>query len=138
MKLETDLVLVCRLRGRQELPVQSIDTRHIISSLVYVPGGILSENIHWVVDLNVQVVTNIRQLLSLSRDDLHVLSHDLIRRTACLAELTTNEDALAVHLWLVCIFALVLERYGNFGDAFILSQWRNLMKNVEKLTLRLP
>ena len=50
----------------------------MIGTATCIPGGILSEDVHRVVDLNIQVVTNIRQLLSLSRDDLPVLGHNLI------------------------------------------------------------
>lgn len=35
----------------------------------HVPGGILRKNVHRVVDLNIHVVADIGQLLSLVRDD---------------------------------------------------------------------
>ena len=76
----------------------------------------MREDIHRVVYLNVHVIADCLQLLALCRDDLAVPILDLVRRSAILGEPTGDNDALAILLWPVRFFALVLENDRDLRD----------------------
>lgn len=69
----------------------------------------LSEDVHRIVDLDVHMVADSLQLLTLRRDDLPVPALDLVRGSAILGEPAGNHDALAIVLRSVRFIALVLE-----------------------------
>lgn len=83
------------------------------------PSRILSEDVHRIIDLDVHVVTNIRQLFTLGRDRLAILGHDLVRRVAMDAEFPLNNDTVAVFPRLVSILALILDSNCNLGISVI-------------------
>jgi hypothetical protein len=77
----------------------------------------LRENVHWIIDLNVHMVTYGRQLVLLSGDDLAILGLDLPGGVSFLGEPAGNENTLAIFLGLIGFFALVLDGDGDFGYA---------------------
>ena len=69
----------------------------------------LCKNVHGIVDLNIHVVANCRQLVSLGRYDFAILRFDLVRGRAFLGEAAGDNDAVAVLFVPVCVFPLVLQ-----------------------------
>ena len=69
----------------------------------------LGEDIHRVIDLDVHVITNGRELLAFSGDDPSILALDLIRGRAFLGETPGDHDTLAIILGAIRLFSLILQ-----------------------------
>ena len=77
----------------------------------------LSEDVHWIVYLYVHVVANSRELLSFGRDDPSILTLDLVRGGTFLGEAPRNDDASAIVLRAIRLFALVLQNDRHLRDS---------------------
>lgn len=78
----------------------------------------LSQNIHWIVHLDVHVVTDSGELVLLRRDNLGLIfALDLPAGGAVASEPAGNNNSFTILLWLVGFFALVLNVDGNLGLA---------------------
>lgn len=69
----------------------------------------LCKNIHWVINLDIHVVADRRELISLGRDDSAIFRLDLVRRRAFLRKATRDHNAVAIDIVLIGVLSLVLE-----------------------------
>jgi hypothetical protein len=80
-------------------------------------GQTLRENIHGIVDLDIHVVTDCRQLFLLGRNDSSVKTLDFPGARSVLGKTAGNKDGLAILFRLVSLVALILQLDCHFGDA---------------------
>lgn len=73
----------------------------------------LSEDVERVVDLNVHVVANSRELVSFIRDPIHLVITNLPACCSILFEDTFDDDRVAIEVVLVGLGTLVLDLHGH-------------------------
>ena len=88
----------------------------------------MSQDVHRIIDLDIHVITDSRQLIFLGADDLVVLALNLPSRGPILGESTGDMDRLSVFLWFVRFFALILKVDGYLGDADMIAIRRKKSK----------
>lgn len=75
----------------------------------------LCKNVHGIVNLDIHMIANSRQLVSLGGDNFAVFRLDLVRRRAFLSEASGDDDTVTVILVPVCIFSLIFQDDRDFG-----------------------
>lgn len=71
--------------------------------------GTLGQDVHWVVNLNVHMVTNRGEFLPLVRDRGAVLGLDLVCGASFGVKPPSDDDAVTINVMLVCFVAAVFQ-----------------------------
>ncbi len=74
--------------------------------------------IHRIINLDVHMVADGRQLLPLCGDHLSIPALDLVGRRAFFSEASSDDDAIAIYIMFIRLVALVLQLNRDFGSTF--------------------
>jgi hypothetical protein len=74
----------------------------------------LRKDVHGIVDLDVHMVTNRREIFALGRDYFTIPTLDLVRRGPFFGETAGDDDTVPIRVILVCFVALIFKLNRHF------------------------